>query len=161
MRGQQAVSLLLRGALPTRINRADLKVFVKPGDYKVAAKDFKSVFPTRVKDLKPGIEGVCYYQCFNSFTPVFLMWTLPPLILVRTIVPNRGLSQNQTRMTNTVGPVETTQYEPSHQDLHGCKKCFRLQDWKSKLSALSLLLLQANNDGIIIWSSYLNNLPQV
>ena len=53
--------------------------------------------------------------------------------LVRTIVPNRFVSQKQkqngkNRMANSVDPDEMAHNEPSHQDLHCLHKiCFGLQ----------------------------------
>ena len=42
----------------------------------------------------------------NSFIPEFLKWTLPSLNLVRTIVPNRNLSQ-KSKYNCSVDPDET------------------------------------------------------
>ena len=47
---------------------------------------------------------------FNSFTPVFLKWTLPSL--------NLGMPITAKRVSNTVDPDKLAQYEPSHLDQH-------------------------------------------
>ena len=60
-------------------------------------------------------EDRCNDGMINLFIPAFLMWTLPSLNRVRTIVQNRDSSQKSKH-------DEMAHYEPSHQALHCLQK---------------------------------------
>ena len=67
---------------------------------------------------------------FTTLISEFLKWTILYVNLVRSIVPNRGLSLKSNQLANRVDPNKTAHEddEPSNQDIHCLQKhCFVLQ----------------------------------